>query len=54
MPSELSPKKTAARTPVPVPAPDAALAEYATLKARVREGLIVGQQRIEAARVLTY
>lgn len=30
------------------------LATYADLKARVRETLVLGQQRIEAARVLTY
>ena len=35
-------------------APDAALGEYATLKERVRETLILGQQRIEAARITTY
>ena len=34
--------------------PDAELGEYATLKERVRETLILGQQRIEAARVSTY
>ena len=34
--------------------PDAGLGEYATLKARVRETLILGQQRIEAAKVITY
>ena len=30
------------------------LAEYATLKARVRETLILGQQQIEAAKVITH
>ena len=34
--------------------PEAALGEYATLKARVRETLVLGQQQIEAARVITY
>ncbi len=32
----------------------AALAQYAELKARVHDTLILGQQRIDAARVLTY
>ncbi len=54
MSSELNPTQTTARTPAPPRAHDAALAEYATLKARVREALIVGQQRIEAAKVITY
>ena len=36
------------------PTSDAALAQYAELKTRVRETLILGQQRIEAARVSTY
>ena len=36
------------------PTSDAALAEYAELKARVREALILGQQRIETAKVTTY
>ena len=40
--------------PMPMSAPDAAPADYAQLKARVRETLILGQQRIEAARVITY
>src|SRR3990167_5118565 len=31
-----------------------ALSEYAVLKAQVREALVVGQARIEQARVLTY
>ena len=34
--------------------PDAELGEYATLKARVRETLVLGQQQIEAAKVTTY
>ena len=52
MPTEVSRKQTAARTPVP--ASEVGLAEYAELKARVRETLILGQQRIEAAKVITY
>ena len=50
MPTALSRRPAAARTPAPDPAP----ATYAQLKARVRETLILGQQRIEAARVITY
>ena len=46
MPTTLSRQSTVA--------PDAALGEYAELKARVRETLILGQQRIEAAKVITY
>ena len=34
--------------------PEVGLAEYAQLKARVRETLVLGQQRIEEARVFTY
>lgn len=45
---------TLSRTAVAVQATGAAPATYAELKARVRETLILGQQRIEAARVVTY
>ena len=46
--------QVAAQTTVPTMVPDTALAEYATLKEHVRETLILGQQRIEAAKVVTY
>ncbi len=50
MPTSLSHPPIAVRPS----ASDAALAAYAELKARVREALILGQQRIEAAKVITY
>ncbi|MBI3324748.1 MAG: thermonuclease family protein [Candidatus Omnitrophica bacterium] len=48
------PTRAADGARAPTLAPDAALADYARLKAAVRETLILGQQRIEAARVTTY
>ena len=52
MATALSRRPAAARTTASPP--EVPLAEYAQLKARVRETLVLGQQRIEAARVITY